>query len=124
MTGRRHPRSERGSASVLVAGLMGVMVILTGVALIVAGYELAQHRARGAADLAAVSGAAAHAGGRDACAQATRTATDNDVTVLGCQLVGDALDYVVTVRVARSVRTRVQGLPTRVVAEAHAGSTP
>jgi secretion/DNA translocation related TadE-like protein len=119
-----HPGRERGSASVLVAGLMGVMVVLTGVALLVAGYELAQHRARGAADLAAVSGAAAHAGGHDACAQAARTAADNHVTVLRCGVVGDAVEYVVSVRVALSVRTRVRGLPTRVVAEAHAGSTP
>ncbi len=115
---------DRGSASVLVAGLMGVVVLLVGVALLVAGYEVAQHRVRAAADLAAVSGAAAFARGQDACAQARRTADDNGATVLGCSTVGDPVEYVVSVRVALPVRSRVSGLPTRVVGEAHAGSTP
>jgi secretion/DNA translocation related TadE-like protein len=115
---------ERGSASVLVAGLLGVLVVLTGVALLVAGYETAQHRVRAAADLAAVSAAAAFAQGRDACHQARRTAGDNGATVLSCSTVGDPVEYVVSVRVALPVRSRVRGLPARVVGEAHAGSTP
>ena len=115
---------ERGSASVLVAAVMGVVVVLTGVALLVAGYEVAQHRARAAADLAAVGGAVAYAEGRDACAQAEWTAADNGGTVLRCSTVGDPVEYVVSVRVALPVRSRVQGLPTRVVGEAHAGSAP
>ena len=114
MTGRVRRGDQRGSASVLVAALMGVVVVLTGVALLVAGYEVAQHRARAAADLAAVSGAVAFAAGRDACDQARRTARDNDATVLSCSTVGDPVGYVVSVRV----------LPTRVVGEAHAGSAP
>ncbi|GAA1824649.1 hypothetical protein GCM10009714_02950 [Microlunatus capsulatus] len=108
----------------LVAGVMGVVVVLTGVALLVAGYEVAQHRARAAADLAAVSGAVAFAAGRDACDQARRTARDNDATVLSCSTVGDPVEYVVSVRVALPVRSRVRGLPRRVVGEAHAGSAP
>ncbi|GAA1426277.1 hypothetical protein GCM10009616_00410 [Microlunatus lacustris] len=115
---------DRGSASVLVAGLMGVVIVLVGVALLVAGYEVAQHRARAAADLAAVSGAAAFAEGRDACRQARRTADDNGATVLSCSTAGDLVGYVVSVRVALGVRSRVPGLPDRVVGEAHAGSTP
>ena len=124
MTSTRRGREQRGSASVLVAGVMGVVVLLTVVALLVAGYEVAQHRVRGAADLAAVSGAAAYAEGRDACEQAVRSAADNGATVLSCATVGDLLAYVVSVRVASPVRHRIPGLPTRVVAEAHAGSTP
>ena len=124
MTGRVRRGDQRGSASVLVAAVMGVVVVLTGVALLVAGYEVAQHRARAAADLAAVSGAVAFAAGRDACDQARRTARDNDATVLSCSTVGDPVEYVVSVRVALPVRSRVRGLPTRVVGEAHAGSAP
>ena len=118
------PARDRGSASVLVAGVLGVVVVLTGAALLVAGYEVAQHRVRGAADLAAVSAAAAYAEGRDACDEAERNARDNGSTVVSCATVGDLVGYVVSVRVAIAVRHRVPGLPTRVVAEAHAGSTP
>lgn len=124
MTGRDRRVDQRGSASVLVAAVMGVVVVLTGVALLVAGYEVAQHRARAAADLAAVSGAVAFAAGRDACDQARRNAHDNGATVLSCSTVGDPVEYVVSVRVALPVRSRVRGLPARVDGEAHAGSAP
>lgn len=120
----RRRSGDEGGASVLVAAVLGVVVVLTGVALLVAGYQVAQHRVRAAADLAAVSGAAAQAGGRDACQQAGRTARDNGAQVLSCGTVGDAVDYVVSVRVALPVRSAVRGLPTRVVGEAHAGSVP
>jgi secretion/DNA translocation related TadE-like protein len=116
--------TDRGSASVLLAAVMGVVVVLAGVAVLVAGYEVAQRRARAAADLAAVSAAAAQAEGQDACAQARRTARDNGATVLRCSTVGDPVEYVVSVRVAVGVRSTLRGLPSRVVAEAHAGSAP
>ncbi len=114
---------ERGSASVLLAGVMGVVVLLSCAAMVVVGYAVATHRARGAADLAAVSGAAAFGQGEDACAQARRTAADNGARLVRCDQVGDQLDYVVTVRVAIGVRVRVAGLPRQVESLAHAGST-
>ena len=122
MTGRpRLGRDARGSASVLVAGLLGVLVVLSGAALLVAGFAVAHHRARAAADLAAVSGATVFGQGGDACQQARRSAQDNGAAVVGCEQVGDQIDYVVTVRVAVTVRTRVPGLPEQVEALAHAG---
>lgn len=120
----RRVRDERGSASVLVAALLGVVVLLTGVALLVGGYELAYRRARAAADLAAVSGATTFQQGGDPCAQARRTARDNGARVLSCEQVGDLVEYVVTVRVGIEVRTRLRRLPARVEAEAHAGTAP
>lgn len=123
MSGRPGPRRDgRGSASVLVAGLLGVLVVLSGAALLVAGFAVAHHRARAAADLAAVSGATVFAQGSDACQQARRSAQDNGAAVVSCEQVGDQVDYVVTVRVAVTVRTRVPGLPEQVQALAHAGS--
>jgi secretion/DNA translocation related TadE-like protein len=119
-----HLSRQRGSASILMAGLMGVLVLLTSVALLVAGYETAQHRARGAADLSAVSGAAAFASGRDACDEAGRTARDNGASLLSCSTAGDFVDYVVSVRVSVPVHARIRGLPDRVVSGAHAGSPP
>lgn len=114
---------ERGSASVLMAGVMGVLVLLSCAAMVVVGYAIATHRARAAADLAAVSGAAAFGRGEDACAQARRTAADNGARLVRCEQVGDQVDYVVTVRVAIAVRVRLTGLPRQVDSLAHAGSS-
>ena len=100
MSKRTRPgRDGRGSASVLVAGLLGVLVVLSGAALLVAGFAVAHHRARAAADLAAVSGATVFGQGADACRQARRSARDNGATVMSCEQVGDQIDYVVSVRV-------------------------
>ena len=113
--------AERGSASVLMVGVMAVVVTLTSAALVIAGYATGYHRARAAADLSALSGAAAFEHGRDACAQARQTARQNGARVDRCGLVGDAIDFVVTVRVSVAARTRVPQLPKQVAAEAHAG---
>lgn len=101
---------------------MGVLVLLSCTAMVVAGYAVATHRARAAADLAAVSGAAAFGQGLDACAQARRTAADNGARLVRCEQAGDQVDYVITVRVAIGVRVRLAGLPRQVESLAHAGS--
>jgi secretion/DNA translocation related TadE-like protein len=113
--------SELGNASVLMAGIMGVVVALSGAALVIAGYAAGYHRARAAADLSALSGAAAFQQGRDPCAQAALTARHNGARVDRCKQVGDAVDFVVTVRVSVEARTRIPQLPRTVAAEAHAG---
>lgn len=104
-----------------MVGIMSVVVTLAAAATLVAGYLVAHHSARSAADLAALSGAAAYAGGQDACDQARRTARQNGARVVRCDRVGDEIDFVVTVRTVVEVRSRVPGLPRRVEAEAHAG---
>ena len=114
-------RSELGSASVLMAGIIGVVVALSSAALIIAGYAVGYHRARAAADLTALSGAAAYQEGRDACAQATQTSRQNGARVEHCDVVGDVIDFVVTVRVSVIARTQIPQLPRTVKAEAHAG---
>jgi secretion/DNA translocation related TadE-like protein len=114
-------RSERGSASILMVGLMGVVMMLGTAAIVVAGYLAAHHRARGAADLAALSGAAAYQQGHDPCRQAQRTAHGNGAAVQQCAQVGDPIDFVVTVRVAVPIRLRIPGLPRTATSEADAG---
>jgi secretion/DNA translocation related TadE-like protein len=114
-------RSERGSASVLMTGIVGVVLALSSTALLIAGYAVGYHRARAAADLSALSGAAAFQQGRDACAQARQTARRNGARVQQCDLVGDAIDFVVTVRVAVPARSHIPQLPKDVSAEANAG---
>ena len=114
-------RDQRGSGTVLMAGVMAVVVTLGGTATVVAGYLVSHHQARSAADLAALSGAAAYARGEDACDQARRTARQNGASTERCNRVGDEVDFVVTVRVVVEVRVRSPGLPRQVEAVAHAG---
>lgn len=113
--------AERGSASVLMIGVIAVVVTLSGAAMLIAGYATGYHRARAAADLSALSAAAAFEQGRDACAQARQTARQIGAQVDRCSLIGDAIDFVVTVRVSVAARTRIPQLPRKVAAEAHAG---
>jgi secretion/DNA translocation related TadE-like protein len=113
--------AERGSASVLMIGVIAVVVTLSGAAMLIAGYATGYHRARAAADLSALSAAAAFEQGRDACAQARQTARQNGARVDRCGSIGDAIDFVVTVRVSVAARTRIPQLPRKVAAEAHAG---
>jgi secretion/DNA translocation related TadE-like protein len=113
--------SERGSATALMIGIMGVLVALSSAALVIAGYAIGFHRARAAADLSALSAAAAFQQGREPCAQAALTAKQNGARVDRCSQVGDAVDFVVTVRVSVVARTRIPNMPRTVAAEAHAG---
>jgi hypothetical protein len=49
---------ERGSGTILMAGIMGVVVTLGAMAMLVAGYVVGYHRGRAAADLARAERAA------------------------------------------------------------------
>ena len=113
--------SERGSATALMIGIMGVVVALSSAALVIAGYALGFHRARAAADLSALSAAAAFQQGREPCAQAALTAKRNGARVDRCSQVGDAVNFVVTVRVSVAARTRIPNMPRTVASVAHAG---
>jgi len=57
------------------------------------------HRARSAADLAAVAGAQAFAAGADACAAARATAASNGATMAACTVDSNGVDFVVRVSV-------------------------
>ena len=113
---------ERGSGSVLMLGVTLVVVALAYTAVLVAGYQVALHRARAAADLAALTAASAVAEGADGCEAARRNATRHGARVTACDRVGDQIDYVVSVTAFVEVRMRVPGLPRAVGATAHAGS--
>ena len=112
---------ERGSGTMLMVGVLGVILALGAAATWAAGYVAAAHKARAAADLAALSAAVAIEAGADGCPVARRVATDNGSTVSACDRVGDQVDFVVSVEVVRPVRTGVPGLPAEVTAVAHAG---
>jgi secretion/DNA translocation related TadE-like protein len=121
VTRSRLSSRERGSAAVLMVAILGVVVALAAAAMVITGYLIGHHRARLAADLAALSGAAAYVRGQDACDEAREIARRNGAKLISCTRVGDDLDFVVTVRTAVPAPSRLPGLPQTVEAEAYAG---
>jgi secretion/DNA translocation related TadE-like protein len=123
MTVRAYDRSDRGSGSMIMLGVMMIIGALSVVGVCIAGYLVAGHRARAAADLAALSGAGAISRGLDGCRAARDNARANDAEITRCDQVGDEIDFVITAMVALEVTTPWPGLPSRVVAVAYAGSS-
>jgi secretion/DNA translocation related TadE-like protein len=112
--------AQRGSGTLMTAVVMAVILLVTGVSVLVCVVALAQRDAANAADLSALSGAAAVAKGQDPCPTASRIAVANGVKLLRCRVSGDAVDFVVSVEVQRRLDLAL-GLRPTVHAEAHAG---
>lgn len=110
---------ERGSGTVLAVAAIGVLLALTLTGLQLGAAATAAHRARSAADLAALAGASAiQHGGADACATSSAVASRNGAQTLGCSLgAGES----VSVRVSTPVAIQWPGIPDRAVASARAG---
>ena len=115
-------QSERGSGTMLMVGVLAVVTMFGLTGMVVAGYAMAAHAARAAADLAALSGAADLAAGGDGCSAARRVTRANRAVLESCSRVGDQVDFVLTVQVAASLALSVPGLPRSISAAAHAGS--
>ncbi|MBO0813402.1 MAG: hypothetical protein J2P23_15355 [Microlunatus sp.] len=101
------------------------MLSLTAVISIFGRYLVAGHRVAATADLAALAGAQAFGSGRDGCATAQDYAARNDQhhdqQLISCSIVGDRVDFVLSVRISVPVPTRVPMLPNKITASAHAG---
>ncbi|BBZ47016.1 hypothetical protein MPRM_42970 [Mycobacterium parmense] len=114
---RYRPRSrcdDRGAATVLAAGMVIVLLWVTGAGAYLGSVVVARHRAQAAADLAALAAATRlPAGEAAACARATTVAREMGVDGDRCEV--DGLDVVVTVRV---------GVPFAGVARAAARAGP
>lgn len=113
-------QDQRGSGTALTAAVLLVAGLLTGLLLVVTGYLAALDKARGAADLVAVSAAIAQDQGRPGCQSAEVVAARNGVRLLSCRIHGDSIDFVASVKVELRVAGPSQ-LPNLVSAEAHAG---
>jgi len=98
-----------------------VLVMAATAAVIVVAVVLAGHRARSAADLAALAAATAEVGGGDACSAARVNARTNGAAVVTCRISGEASSFVAAVTVSASSGLRAP-LPDAVSAEAHAGN--
>lgn len=84
--------SDEGSATITATGIITSVVSLALAVVALGVHTSDTHRARVAADLAAVAGATAMYQGADACATARRTAQLNGARVASCEVVaGDVV---------------------------------
>jgi secretion/DNA translocation related TadE-like protein len=91
-------RDERGSATLLVLAMSGVLVLLAAALAVVTALVAAHRAAQSAADLAALAGARGVAEGRDGCARAAEVAAANRARLATCVVTGRVVDVVVQVR--------------------------
>ena len=98
---------------------IAVLLALTTAGIQLGAAATAAHRARTAADLAALAGATALQDGRaDGCSGAARVARRNGAQVIQCTL---GVNESVFVRVSTKVATSWPGVPGRAIASARAG---
>lgn len=114
-------RSQRGSGTILIMAVVILMMLLAAGFGVVGRYIVANHRARAAADLAALAGARAYGAGEDGCAAAEVYAARNGEQLDGCDIVGDATDFVITTKITRPVPIPVPGVRDQLTVQAHAG---
>ena len=99
--GARRWRDESASATVVMLGVIGAVLVLTISGLLLASAVIASHRARAAADLAALAAAAGLMGGdltTSACAKAAQVAAANHARLEQCTV--SAADVRLSVAVA------------------------
>jgi secretion/DNA translocation related TadE-like protein len=93
---RRRPAGERGSATVWVVALAGVLAAVGAATVLVGAAVVARHRAATAADLAALAAAGrAVVADADPCASAARVAGENGAVLRGCSVDDRAVAEVV-----------------------------
>lgn len=90
-------RGERGSASLLVVTMAGVLMLVAVAATVVVAMVRTHRMAQSAADLAALAGAEAAQRGGDGCAVAGEVAGANGARVLRC--VSDASNTLLEVAI-------------------------
>lgn len=93
MTGRTEGERERGSATVLTVMAIAVVLLCLAGALALLSAVQASHRARAAADLAALAGAQVLVRGdaRSPCDVAAGVAARNGGSLVECSIAGDDL---------------------------------
>jgi len=87
---------QRGSVVPFFATSFVLIALLAVLLSVIGGAAVVSRRARSAADLAALAGAAALQHGRDPCEAADRSAELNDVTVMGCDVEGQSVSVQVS----------------------------
>lgn len=118
--GRRPSRSS-GAGTVLVATVVWLSLLMAAAVALVVGYAAAAQKVNTAADLVALSGAAAQVSGSDGCREAARVARANGVRLAQCRVAGDILEFAVAVEVELMIPGALPGLPDRLRGSATAG---
>ncbi len=112
---------ERGSGTVIAVGVAGLIASLLVLGLLLAGAVLAVHRARSAADLAAIGAARTVLLGGDqarACREADSLVRANDAQMDSCSVRGDDVTVDASVQLPSALRPLGH---TRATARAKAG---
>jgi secretion/DNA translocation related TadE-like protein len=89
-------RDQRGSATVLVLSMSGVLLLVGAALGVVAALVVAHRTAQSGADLAALAGAQAAVAGSDACGAASAVAAKNDVRLTDCHAQGRVVEVTVS----------------------------
>ena len=111
---------ERGSATVVMLGVIAMVLVVTVAGLMLASAVLASHRARAAADLSALAAAGLLIAGKPpvaACERAAQVASANHGRVQSCHAVGTE------VRLSVAVPASLRGLGVA-TAKSRAGPAP
>lgn len=114
---------DRGSATVLVLGIVGVLLTLTIAAMTLLAVVCATHRAASAADLGALAGALHLSMGEDpgvACERARVLVAANGARLATCSVAADE----VLIEVCARIPATMPGLPEEAQARARAGPAP
>jgi secretion/DNA translocation related TadE-like protein len=114
------PDGQRGSATVWVLALSGVLAAVGLAAVLVGAAVVARHRATAAADLSALAAAGRAVAGGDACGTAAEIAGANAADLMAC---GVGEGSVVDVEVSVTVRLGRLGVFSATAA-ARAGPVP
>lgn len=118
----RGAQGEQGMGTVATTGAAALLLVVTVAAAHLGAAVSATHRARAAADLAALSAASvAVSGSGDPCAVAGAVARANGASLRQCV---SAPDLSVQVSAAAPVMVRLPGLPTEAIGRARAGPAP
>lgn len=89
---------DSGYATIASSGIIIAAVSLLLVVAAVVSRVVALHEAQVAADMAAISGAFAHARGEDGCAEASHLATANGAHLATCHVIDSDVQVAVSVR--------------------------
>jgi secretion/DNA translocation related TadE-like protein len=83
---------DRGSATVLGVGVVGLLATLMTLVAVLAGAVADQRRVESAADLGALAGATAVQQGRPACASARDVVDRNGASLTSCVVAGEVVE--------------------------------
>ncbi len=114
--------NERGAGTLLVGYVALVVMILTSIGIMTSAYAIAAHRARGAADLAALAAAHSYGSGGQPCSSAKSVAAANGAELTSCEVVGGRSAFAIRVVAQVDVRLHIPAAPTTVTASARAGT--